>query len=122
MRNIDMEIITSEKKTNLAFLLIATVIRAVGDTCHAYFSTEENVLAPLPLSLNSYTMAKAKGYKLIQSYEVDEEEVVHLALNINECKAFIKEIDLFIDQNKDSLIKQLIHNNRNCEFTTVTYF
>lgn len=129
VRNIDMEItsgeeeylFTSQRKTDLVFLLVATAIRAVGDTCHAYFSAEENVLGSLPLSLNSYIMAKAEEYQLLESYEVDEIEDVYLTLNINQCRLFIKEISSFINQNSDSLIDQLIYNNnRDCDFTIVT--
>lgn len=130
MRNIDMEttsekeekyLFTSQRKTDVIFLLIATAIRAVGDTCHAYFSAEENVIGSLPLSLNSYIMAEAEEYQLLESYEIDEIEDIYLTLNINQCKLFITKINNFINQNSESLIEQLIfNNNRNCDFTIVT--
>ena len=128
IRNIDMEItsgeeeylFTSQRKTDIVFLLVATAIRVVGDTCHAYFSAEENVLGSLPLSLNSYIMAKAEEYQLLESYEVDEIEDVYLTLNINQCRLFIKEISSFIDQSTESLVDQLTYNNhRDCDFTIV---
>ena len=130
IRNIDLEItaeeerqylFTSQRKSELAILLVAAAIRSVGDTCHAYFALEEHVLNPLPLSLNSHIIAKAEDYELLESYEVDEEENVYLTLNICQCKMFIKEIDFFIAQNQQSLVEQLLcNNNRDCDFTIVT--
>lgn len=131
IRNIDIKIasekeekylFTSKRKTDLVFILAATAVRAVGDTCHAYFASAENVLGALPLSLNSFIMAKAEEYQLLKNYEIDETEDVYLTLNIKECKLFIKEINSFIDRNSNSLVEQLMFdNNRDCEFTIVTY-
>ena len=66
-------------------------------------------------------MATAEKYNLLTDYKIDEEEDVHMTLNIKECRKYLEEIYNFIDSNRERLTEQLLYNqNRDCDFTIVT--
>lgn len=130
LRNIDRKLpkevnneylFTQNNKNEIVYLLIASCLRAIGDTIHAYFCEEQEVLQPLPLSLNTFCMATAEKYELLTSYTIDEDEDVHMTLNIKECRRYIEEIYSFVEMNKNHLVELLLYQqNRDCDFTIVT--
>ena len=130
VRNIDMKvsedenfkyIFTDVHTEDIVLTALATELRMVSDTCHAYFAEDMRVLHPLPLSLKSYIMATADNYKLVESYTIDEEEDFHITLKINNCRSFINEILDFICENYHSYFLKLTNeNNRNCNFIFMT--
>ena len=130
LRNIDLELyeetnsnflFTNKSKKELVYLLIAASLRSVRDTIHVYFCEDSEVLQPLPLSLSSFCMATADKYKLLKDYKIDEEEDVHIELNLQQCRDFLKEICNFIEVSSDSLTTQLLYQqNRDCDFTIVS--
>ena len=130
IRNIDMKVskdenfeylFTNVHTKDIVLTALATQLRMVADTCHAYFAEDVHVLHPLPLSLKSYIMATADNYKLVESYIVDEDEDFHITLNTKACRSFIDEILEFICENYHSYFLNLTcENNRNCDFTFVT--
>ena len=130
LRNIDLELyeetnsnflFTNKSKKELVYLLIAASLRSVRDTIHVYFCEDSEVLQPLPLSLSSFCMATADKYELLKDYKIDEEEDVHIELNLQQCRDFLKEICNFIEISSDSLTTQLLYQqNRDCDFTIVS--
>lgn len=130
MRNIDLKLFkepnynflfTNESKEELVYLLIAASLRSVRDTIHVYFCEDSEVLQPLPLSISSFCMATAEEYQLLKDYRIDEEEDVHMELDLEQCRGFLKEVCSFIEINAESLTTQLLYQqNRDCEFTIVS--
>lgn len=130
LRNIDLALpkelndsylFTLNRKDDLVYLLIASSLRSVRDTIHIYFCEERQTLQPLPLSLNTFCMATAEKYNLLTDYRIDEEEDVHMTLNIKECRKYLEEVYNFIDLNKERLTEHLLYDqNRDCDFTIIT--
>ena len=130
MRNLDMKISKDEKfeylftnvhTEDIVLTLIATKLRNLSNTSDQCFEEDMNVLNPLPLSLKSYVMATADNYKLVESYIVDEDEDLHINLEIKNCRSFINEILDFICENYHSYFLKLTNeNNRNCDFISIT--
>ena len=130
LRNIDLDLpkkvnddylFTLNRKNDLVFLLIASSLRAARDTIHVYFCEEHQTLQPLPLSLNTFCMATAEKYNLLTDYKVDEDEDVHMTLNIKECRKYLEEVYNFIAINRERLTEHLLYNqNRDCDFAIVT--
>ena len=130
LRNIDLDLpkevndsylFTLNRKDDLVYLLIASSLRSIRDTIHVYFCEERETLQPLPLSLNTFCMATAEKYNLLTDYIIDEEEDVHMTLNIKECRKYIEEIYNFIAINREHITEHLLYNqNRDCDFTIIT--
>ena len=129
LRNIDLKtfkepnynfLFTNESKQELVYLLIAAALRSVRDTIHVYFCEESEVLQPLPLSLNTFCMATAEKYELLKDYKIDEEEDVHIELNLQQCRSYLEEVCNFINLSAETLTTQLLYQqNRDCDFTVV---
>lgn len=130
LRNIDLDLpkkmtedylFTLNRKDDLVYLLIASSLRSVRNTIHVYFCEEHETLQPLPLSLNTFCMATAEKYNLLKDYKIDEEEDVHMTLNIKECRKYLEEVYNFIAINRERLTEHLLYNqNRDCDFAIVT--